>query len=89
MVVIYKYPLKLVDGQDVNMPHGARLLTAQMQNDELCMWAEVDLDRPIGQRRINVIGTGWMYGGGYIGNYIATAQDGPFVWHVFDEGYCA
>lgn len=88
--VVYKYELMVADSQDVKMPIGATILCAQMQRDELCLWAAVDAAAgPVGDRRINVIGTGHGYDGALTGEYISTVQAGPFVWHIFDAGYCA
>lgn len=89
MKSVYKYPLKVADSQDVNMPLCAEILCAQMQRDDLCLWAVVDSRAAIGQRRINIVGTGHLYDEGLTGEYVSTVQAGPFVWHVFDAGYCA
>lgn len=55
---IWKYPLKVTDTQDVMMPEGADILTAQMQGVTLCLWALVNPDAPKQRREIEVLGTG-------------------------------
>jgi len=35
----WKYPLEITDEQNLMMPEGAEILTAQMQGGTLCLWA--------------------------------------------------
>ncbi len=83
---IYKYPLEMVDTQIVAMPEGAQIISVQMQGDTLCLWAIVDIEPelPVTNRQIEIIGTGNLF---MQTNrlYIATAQCGPLVWHVFER----
>lgn len=81
---ILKYPLEITDEQDVEMPAGADLLTAQFQDDSLMVWAVVEPDASMSVRRFRIIGTGAAIEG-YPGGYLATAQDPQcgLVWHVF------
>ncbi len=39
---IWKYTIEIVDLQFIEMPIGAKILTAQMQNGDLQIWAIVD-----------------------------------------------
>ena len=65
-----------------------RILTAQCQNDRLCVWAEVDTEKPNRYFYICALGTGWP-----LDNmkhfdkmiYISTAQqfNGELIWHVY------
>jgi hypothetical protein len=80
---IYKYPLAVTDCQQIEMPVGAKVLHADMQNGRLCLWAMVDVAAPMGQRVFFVIGTGHDFGGLSADQHIATVQDGALVWHVF------
>jgi len=86
MQTIYKYPLSLASSQGVSMPQGAKILSAQMQNDELQVWAIVDTEAPAPDDYYEFIiaGTGNPT---HINirdaNYLSTVQDGGFVWHVF------
>lgn len=85
MGLIYKYPLRLTDTQNVVMPRGARILTVQMQNAVPTLWAEVDPTDSVGeQRHITIIGTGNGHTSPH-SLYLGTVQDGPFVWHVFED----
>lgn len=80
---IYKYPV-LLGAQSIPMPEGAQVLTAQLQQGQINIWALVD---PNAEEVINVIE---VYGTGHDlkdttdkHNYIGSVQQGPFVWHVF------
>ena len=95
MKTIYKYPMRGVGINELNLPVGAKILTAQMQGDALMVWALVDdhPDRLTDPRTFYVLGTGWNAEMLYreneedIATYLATVQqkDGfvGFVWHVF------
>lgn len=80
---IYKYRLAVIDDQKVEMPQGARILTAQMQHGTLCVWAFVNPELPTQTRYIRVIGTGQPVPDESL-LYIATAQDGSLAWHIFE-----
>lgn len=83
---ILKYPIPPTPGDFVSLPAGARILSVQMQAGRPQMWALVDPDAIESPtlRAIAVFGTGSPIEGDP-GQYLATFQDGPFVWHVFDR----
>ena len=85
---IYKYPLELTDTQFVELPLGAEILTAQMQGDQLCLWAMVNtLPEAIKKnRRIEIIGTGNPVPTGDL-KYISTIQieGGRLIFHIFEN----
>jgi hypothetical protein len=58
MKTIWKYPLHLIDKQTVNMPKGAEILTVQIQNGTITMWALVDPESVKIKRTIEIFGTG-------------------------------
>lgn len=81
---IFKYTLKIVDEQEVEMPKGAIILDVQEQNmGFLSLWAIVDPEAEVEKRKFEVIGTG-----NEISmkprEYIATAVCGLYVWHIFE-----
>lgn len=84
MKTIWKFPLIITDHQSVPMPTGATLLDVQMQGDSPCLWALVDPKTtsrtPV---HIGMRGTGQPISEP-VGNYIATFQTGPLVFHVFE-----
>lgn len=86
MLRIYKYPIHLVDCQDVALPAENKILHIAFQKDQLCLWAIVN---PVAHltcsERIYVVGTGWQMPEGVELEYICTAQQEIFVWHFFRE----
>jgi hypothetical protein len=88
MKTIYKYEISLIAvsllGHDhLMLPAGGIVLSVQIQGDNLCLWAEVDVDQPLVSRYFTVVGTG---------NavpkenpiYWATVQKDDVVWHVYE-----
>ena len=85
---IWKFPLRLKDNQLVRMPQGAKLLSVQLQNGQIQLWALVDLDyKERVNRMIAIRGTGHDVESALSDcEFIGTVQDGGLVWHVFDRG---
>ena len=92
MKTIYKYPLQLLDTQEVKLPKWCTPLSAQMQNGEIVMWALVDTAEPLVSAMVTIIGTGdeniphSFYVGREHNLFLGTLQDRSFVWHVFIRG---
>lgn len=82
---IFKYSLTITDEQTVEMPTGASVLSAQMQNGSLCLWAVVNESNPVKKYRVKIVGTGNQFDNAafWFGGYVSTVQDRNFVWHVF------
>ncbi len=81
---IWKYELPSMDCV-IAMPRGARVLTVQRQDNRDCVWAVVDKDLAVDDtesRRFITLGTGWGIPDDLMLDYIATVQEGPFVWHI-------
>lgn len=68
------------------MPEGAKILTCQVQNNGICLWAEVDSEAPNQRREIEIIGTGHPTTEANR-SYIGTVQmvNGCLVLHVFER----
>lgn len=83
---VWKYPLEIADGQNLMMPEGAEILTAQMQGGILSLWALVNPEAPMQRRVIEILGTG-NPASDVERKYIATAQmaGGLLIWHVFER----
>lgn len=88
MKTIWKFPLEITDVQEIEMPHGAQVLTAQMQGMQLCVWAMVDDAIAATEKRAF-----WVHGtgnpikyAGELGRYIGAVQmhSGMLIWHVFE-----
>ena len=83
---IWKYPVEATDSFLVEMPIGARILSVQVQRDEVCMWALVDPNAPTEGRRFNVYGTGHPIRrdpGEFVGTF--QLRGGALVFHLFAE----
>lgn len=83
---IWKYPLTASDYQEIEMPVGARVLTAALQHENLCLWALVDPEMPVGRALVRIAGTGHTlpdttYADDYAGTY--QLRGGALVFHVF------
>lgn len=87
MKTIFKYPLSVIDEQEISMPVSARILCVQVQRGVPCLWALVDPDDSQTPRSIRIVGTGHpiRWGAG-IEHYIGTFQalEGALVFHVFE-----
>ena len=70
----------------IDMPVGAKVLAAQEQNGTIMLWALIDAAAETEQRVFAVKGTGHeiIVQDGERYDYIATAQMGWLVWHVFE-----
>lgn len=88
-VTIWKFPLQLIDTQQVMMPSATQILTAQAQCEVLTIWGIVpdsEMNRadvvPI---TIEIHGTGRTDRSPHGLSYIGTVQShaGLFVWHIF------
>lgn len=82
---VWKFMLKPDMLNMVQVPAGAEPLTAQMQGDNLVMWALVDPEMPKVNRKFLVIGAGFDINYAIV-KYIGTFQlyGGSFVQHVFE-----
>ncbi len=83
---IWKYKCSW-DFQDIEMPAGAEILTAQIQNNEIYLWALFSPSNAVQNRRFRAIGTGQEITEPLVikDNYIATVQDDyGYVWHIFE-----
>ncbi len=99
MKTVYKYPLKITDFQEIDMPEGSEILSVKTQmlgsgnrlfgNDrqELCLFAAVDEENPLVPRRIRIFGTGNPMEYEHELKYIGTSQmhNGALIWHVFEN----
>lgn len=69
----------------IDMPHGAKILTVQMQHGEPQLWALVDPGAKTYPRTFHTYGTGYTLPD-YPGKYVGTFQMavGSLVFHVFE-----
>ena len=88
MKKVYKYTLNACLRNNILMPVGAQILSAQYQvGTGICVWALVDPDAPREDIRIfHVIGTGISIDlPDDTLKFIDTIQVHPIVLHIFEE----
>jgi hypothetical protein len=92
VITIWKFKLSLAERQFVQMPAGARILSAGEQADELYLWAIVDDTTFFRQDRVIVVkGTGHDFRDeddalSFIGTVQMRGTPGNrLVWHVFES----
>jgi len=86
---IWKLPVPIDDQLAIPMPHGAQLLTVQIQHGEPMIWIRCEDDPQIAgriHRKLAWVGTGHDCTG--CGAYVGTVQleGGSLVFHLFDKG---
>ena len=82
---IFKYTLYGFADQEIEMPKGAKILSAGIQQGKIQVWALVDKHNKIETREFTVFGTGWpMNIKENALKFIQTIFDRDFVWHVFE-----
>ena len=83
---IFKYELEWALGlQTITMPQDAEVLTAQLQNGAIQVWAIVDQFAACEKRDFYLAFTGKpLPDEVQVAKYLSTIQDGNgLVWHVF------
>ena len=87
-LTIYKYPLLVLDTQVVELPVVHDILTVQVQNEEVCLWAMVDTSETSKEKVvIRMFGTGHPVPDSPGIEYISTIQlsGGSLVFHIFKQ----
>ena len=86
-MTIHKYSLS-VGANEIEMPANSSVLTVQVYNYRFMLWAIVNPDAPMKKRKFMVVLTGEILPDNCKDkNYVATIQDGAFVYHIFDTSY--
>jgi hypothetical protein len=84
-MVIYKYRLDITDTYiPLDLPLGARVVSAGWQGEDLCLWALVDEhEKTTEPRTFTVAGTGHEFPCVYVGDVFhvrrAAGPSGPFL----------
>ena len=86
MKTIHKFKLNIGNTESIEIQKDAEILCLQTQNDEPCLWAIVDLDKPMVTRYFTFVGTGWECAGLSKSDYLGTVQfkSHPLVFHCFE-----
>lgn len=94
---IWKYPLAVEDYQQIEMPSGAEILHAHMNQGQPCIWALVNDSAPMVLRGFYMHGTGHavsINAGRYIGTVhmdntgggvLSSLFPATLVFHIFEE----
>lgn len=87
MKKIFKYHLPIQQWQGVQMPRDAVILTVQPQDNQLMIWAIVNPENELQERKFAVFVTGQTIGSLINLNYLATCvtHSGQYVFHVFEK----
>ncbi len=68
----------------LKIPRGSDFLGVGMQGGKVVVWFLCDPEEELVKKTFFIHGTGRMiYSGLNKSNYIGTAQDGGYIWHVF------
>lgn len=84
---IYKYQLSITETQNLELPIGAEILTAQNQHETACIWVFINkLQTTKETRTIKIFGTGQIIKSENL-KYISTIQldGGAYVFHIFEQ----
>ena len=83
---ILKYKLDITDYQKLPLGKNAQILAVQIQNEEICLWAIVEIGCAPHDVIIRMFGTGHEMSKDDL-RYIGTIQqwNGKLIWHVFKE----
>lgn len=83
---VFKYQFRdFTQRESFTMPRGADFRAVQIQNNNVCLWFEVEDSRPTEQRTFEIFGTGHELPEGVLW-YCGTFQllNGAFVGHVYE-----
>ncbi|WP_269581880.1 DUF7352 domain-containing protein [Roseibium sp. Sym1] len=85
METIWKFTISPTDEVSIQMPEGATVLSAGVQGETMCLWAQVNPEKKTVVRRFYVVGTGHLMPIGSL-RFIDTVQmmNGALVFHIFE-----
>jgi hypothetical protein len=82
MRTIYKYPVQRNEQFfSMMVPKDFKFLRIAWQNERLFLWAEITKDSDPVEQKFALFGTGQDIKPGL--TYLATYDDGPFVFHLY------
>lgn len=86
MKAVWKFKITKLANQTVAMPAAAKILTVQWQGDGFAIWALVEPNRALEDRRILIVGTGTNLHDKMSLAYIGTVQEpSGDVAHIFEK----
>lgn len=85
MAQLWKFDVAPSAGpQVIKAPGLGKAVFFAMQGGQPRVWMKVKPDHPEVERQIQVVGTGHDIPNNW--RYVGSLQDGPYVWHLFQEG---
>lgn len=88
MFHVWKFDLKVTDFVVLQLPEGAKVLSVAERGEfgnRLDVWALVDTDAPMRERRFRVVGTGDPFPDAAACRFVGTVKTRiGLVWHVFE-----
>lgn len=87
MQTVYKYPIKITDEQELQLPKDAQILCVKEQHGEIVLYARVDTANHPVSRTIYCQGTGLNADGLEFADWIDTVllAKGNLVFHFFAD----
>ena len=82
MLTVHKFQFSIDDSVRIEMPMNAKVLHVECQDLIPCIWAHVNTANAKETRQFYVTGTGHPVAGRL--RYIASFQQGQFVWHLWE-----
>ena len=92
MISIFKYSLIGINFSpvlNIEMFKDAKILSVGRDpSEDLCIWAQIDTEKEMVNRKILCWGTGWPLEDALAefpaAEFVGTVTDGPYMWHIFD-----
>ena len=88
MFHVWKFELAAAESPVVQLPEGAKVLSVAERGEfgnRLSVWALVDTEAPVQDRRFRVVGTGHPFPDAEECRFVGTVQTRVgLVWHVFE-----
>jgi len=81
---VYKYPFEISSLVEVAIPKDHKILLVECQGQHPCIWAQVNLPSPTVVKRFRIYGTGHEIDPFETISHVASFQQGPFVWHMYE-----
>lgn len=84
MKTIWKFPFKITDHLEIQMPEDSLFLSVAEQNGQACIWCEVQPDKPTRLVRFELRGTGHPFDGSegyFLGSFQILSES--LVFHLF------
>ena len=88
MKKIYKYKLNQTEFQTIPIPVNGLIRHLGVQDNDICLWVEIETSCQYEDRTFMIIGTGYDILNNFKSyNYIGTVQISHLVWHIYEIYY--